>query len=317
MPLPTAPGRDGDGAGLQGQIRKQEKGIFHNPDAIDAKLKKHLAKQLESVLKVATEKSIIPGLMVNNPLSPEMGTEGKFYDWGQLVAVKKADGAPTYIQKVKPGVSRYELEEYEVKVGITDRSRINSQMGAQAQLDAGKAGVAFARAMDSDGFNAMLSDISATTVSTNWNSITDDAVFTDISDERVTILDAGFEPNTIILTELAMNRLRQVAFGAFATPVTAERLLKEHLGFSNVLIWRLLTHQDENGDTIIDFDPTVDDHTIAIFDKDALGVFTERPTTMEVARDAFAGIDFAIMRKYFKTAIIQTLAGRLINGIFQ
>ena len=97
--------------------------LFKNPDAIDARQKKFLAKLVGSVLKQAGEISIAPMLFVSNSLERKAGTTGKFYDWGQLVARLKPDGIPTGLGKIKPSSVTYELDEYETKVAITDRAQ--------------------------------------------------------------------------------------------------------------------------------------------------------------------------------------------------
>ena len=80
---------------------KYFEGLFKNPDAIDAKQKMYLAKLVKSVLKQAGEMSIVPQLFVANPLDRKAGLEGKFYDWGQLIARLKPDGLPTGDQQAK------------------------------------------------------------------------------------------------------------------------------------------------------------------------------------------------------------------------
>jgi len=115
---------------------KYAEGLFVNPDAIDARQKMYLAKMVNSVLKQSGEMSIAPQLFVANPLDRKAGLEGKFYDWGQLIARLKPDGLPTGDQKVKATKVDYTLEEYETKIPITDGAKINLDMGAQDLLSA-------------------------------------------------------------------------------------------------------------------------------------------------------------------------------------
>jgi len=286
-------------------------GIFVNPDAIDARQKQYLAKMVRSVLKEAGEMSIAPKLFVPNPLEAKMGTEGKFYDWGQLIARLKPDGVPTGFQKLKPTEHAYSLDEYEVKVGITDRAKINSQMQAQDLLTAGNAARAFARAFDAQAFNHVKADMQ-TTGGTDWSAATDAQVLEELDTMLSEVDDEGFDADALILTRKQRSRITKIGL-TYANPLTAEDLIKkEHPTIKNIYIWRKIRVKKPDGSTETMFDPT--GYAFCI-DTKACGVFTQRPTTVEKYRDVDAGVDFAYMRKYFKTDLVQLGAGHQLDGL--
>lgn len=310
----TGPGRDGDGAPLQGQIRQNIEDHFVNADALDAKQKRFLGILLSRIMDVSQENFLVPLLFVPNPLTKEQGTEAKFYDWSQLVAVRKPDGAPTHVQKIRAGVKRYELEEHEVKVGITDKAKINFDMTAQAMQQAGGFGRAFARAIDADGFNHMVDDMNTTAVG-NWDTDSDDQVSDDISAALELVRDNQFNPNVIIMTERAKNRFRKIGFN-FSNPLTAKQVLNDHFEIPIVHTWRDIFYKNEDGIKVQLFTPKANDHSLAVFDENALAAFSQRPTTAEPFRDAEAGADLAMVRKFFGSAIVQEEAGQLLTSIF-
>ena len=287
-----------------------QEGIFVNPDAIDARERKWLAKLLGSVLELAKEEAIVPSLLVANQLTPEMGTRGKFYDWGQTVARFKPDAIPTDVQKISPSSIDYELDEWEIKVGITDRAKINSQMQAQDQLTAGDSGRAFARAFDAQGLET-LRDGLPTTSGTNWSTETDANILDQLTAHFNNIWDAGFRPKATCYTQAQETRLAQIGMG-FATPITVPEMFEKLWKIKETHVWRKIVVKNPDGTTTTMFDPT--GHLVTV-DKDATGVFSQRPVTIEKVRDAFAGVDFAIMRKYFKSAIIQTTAGHVLDNL--
>lgn len=287
-----------------------QEGIFVNPDALDAKEKKWLAKLLSSILVKSGEESIVPELLVPNQLTPEMGTEGKFYDWGQLVARFKPDGVPTDIQKIAPSTHNYSLEEWEVKVGITDRAKINGQMQAQDMLTAGDSGRAFARAFDAQGLTTIRDDL-PTTSGTNWSTETDANILDQLTGMFDNVWDAGFRPKAVAMTQAQMTRLARIGMG-FASPITVEELFLKQFKIGKTYVWRKIIIKNPDGTTRTMFDPT---GHLATLDVDAVGVFSQRPTTIEKVRDAFAGVDFAIMRKYFKTDVVQTTAGHVLDNL--
>lgn len=287
-----------------------QEGIFINPDSIDAKEKKWLAKLLSSILVKSGEEAIVPSLLVPNQLTPEMGTEGKFYDWGQLVARFKPDGVPTDVQKIAPSDIRYSMDEYEIKVGITDRAKINGQMQAQDMLTAGDSGRAFARSFDAQGLETLRDDL-PTTSGTDWSSETDANILDQITAHFDNIWDAGFTPKATTLTQAQQSRIAQIGLG-YATPITVPELFEKQWGIKELKIWRKIIVKNPDGTTRTLFDPT--GHFMTV-DSDAVGVFSQRPVTIEKVRDAFAGVDFAIMRKYFKSAIVQSTAGHVLDNL--
>ena len=286
-------------------------GIFVNPDAIDAKQKEYLAKMVSSVLKQAGEMSIAPLLFVPNPLDAKMGTTGKFYDWGQLVARLKPDGVPTGLNKIKPTDHSYELDEYEVKVGITDKAKINSQMQAQDLLSAGNSARAFSRAFDAQAFNTVKTDMS-TTSGTNWSTETDANVLDQLDGIIGNVDDGGFDATDIIMTRKQRSRITKIGL-TYATPLTAEDLIKKEWPMiKNVHIWKKILVKKPDGSTETLFDPT---GNLFVIDRTACGVFTQRPTTIEKFRDVDAGVDFAYMRKYFKTDLVQLEAAKQLDSL--
>lgn len=290
---------------------QMQEGIFVNPDVIDARIKKWLAKLVSSVLKKAGEVSLVPELMVPNPLDAAMGTEGKFYDWGQLVARLKPDGIPTDVQKILPTSVNYSLDEWEVKVGITDRAKINSQMQAQDLLTGGDAARAFARAFDAQGLGTIIAN-SNSTGGSNWSTETDANVLDQLSATFEKIWDEGFDPHALIMTQKQATRLAKIGV-SYATPLTAEQLIKQlHPNLKKIYIWRKIKYKKPDGVEVEMFNPT---GYLMVLDSEALGVFTQRPTTVEAKRDTDAGVDFAYLRKYFKTDLVQKPAGHLLKNL--
>jgi hypothetical protein len=286
-------------------------GIFVNPDAMDAKTKEYLAKMVSSVLKQAGEMSIAPSLFVPNPLDAKMGTVGKFYDWGQLVARLKPDGVPTGLSKIKPTDHSYELDEYEVKVGITDKAKLNGQMQAQDLLTAGNSARAFARAFDAQAFNTVLTDMNSTGGS-NWSTETDANVLDQIDNCIGFVDDAGFDPDAMVMTRKQRSRITKIGL-TYANPLTAEELIqKEWPQVKKIHIWKKIQVKKPDASVEMMFDPTGE---FFVIDTKACGVFTQRPTTLESFRDVDAGVDFAYMRKYFKTDLVQLDAAHKLDSL--
>lgn len=290
---------------------KYYEGIFVNPNAIDLRTKKYLAKLVRNVLKKAGEMSLAPQLFVNNPLDAKMGTEGKLYDWGQLVARLKPDGVPSGLQKVLASSTSYSLDEYEVKTGITDRAKINSQMSAQNILSEGDAARAFKRAFDAQAFNLCKSGMN-TTSGTDWSSATDAQVMAEIDTMIGEIDDGQFDPNAMVITRKQRSRIAKVGL-SYANPLTAEQLIsKTWPDIKKVFVWKKITIEKPDGSTETLFDPT--GYAFAI-QTDACGVYTQRPTTVETKRDVDAGLDLAYLRKYFKTDLVQLNASHMLDSL--
>lgn len=290
---------------------KYYEGIFVNPDAMDARTKEYLAKMVSSVLKQAGEMSIAPNLFVPNPLDAKMGTVGKFYDWGQLVARLKPDGVATGINKIKPTDHTYELDEYEVKVGITDKAKLNSQMAAQDLLTAGNSARAFARAFDAQAFNTVKTDMN-TTGGSDWSAATDQEVLDMLDAMFGEVDDAGFDATDLIMTRKQRSRVTKIGL-TYATPLTAEDLIKKEWPMvKNIHVWKKIRVKKPDATMETLFDPT---GNLFAIDRTACGVFTQRPTTIEQFRDVDAGVDFAYMRKYFKTDLVQLDAAHQLDGL--
>ena len=286
-------------------------GLFVNPNAISAKEKMYLAKLVKTVLKEAGEESIAPQLFVPNPLDRKMGTEGKFYDWGQLVARLKPDGVPTGLSKIMPSEHSYSLDEYEVKVGITDRAKINGQMTAQDQLTAGNSARAFSRAFESQAFNHVLTD-SNNTSGTNWSTESDTNVLDQLDNIIGLIDDQGFNGDALVMTRKQRSRLTKIGL-TYANPLTAQELIQaEWPDIKKIFIWKKITVKKPDGSTETLLDPT---GNLFVIDTKACGVFTQRPVTVEKFRDVDAGVDFAYMRKFFKTDLVQKDAARVLDSL--
>ena len=294
------------------ESNKYAEGLFVNPDAIDARQKQYLAKLVGSVLKQAGELSIAPQLFVPNPLDRKAGLEGKFYDWGQLVARLKPDGLPTGDSKIQASKKDYTLKEYETKIPITDAAKINLGMGAQDLLNAGNHARAFARAVDAQAFNLVKDDME-TTSGTDWSSATDTKVLDEIDDIVGDVDDAGFDTDAIIMTRKQKTRIKKIGM-SYANPLTAEELIKgEHENIKNIYTWKKIQAEKPDGSGYEEFfDPT---GYLFVIDSKACGVFTDRPMTLENDRDVEAGIDIAFARKYFATALVQTKAAHKLDSL--
>lgn len=294
------------------QPNKYYDGLFINPDAIDARQKEYLAKLTRSVLQEAGEESIAPSLFVNNPLEAAMGTEGKFYDWGQLVARLKPDGQATGITKIKPSETAYSLDEHEVRVGITDRAKINKQMKAQDILTKGNAARAFSRAFDAQAFNTVKTDMN-TTSGTDWSSATDADVMDQLDQIIGLVDDKGFNVDALITTRKQKSRIKKIGL-TYANPLTAMELVQgEHESIKKWYTWKPINIEkpDGSGDENL-FTPVGNLFVIAT---KACGVYTQRPTTIEVDRDVESGVDYAYMRKFFKTDLVQLDAARQLDSL--
>ena len=291
---------------------KYHEGLFKNPDAIDARQKKFLAKLVSSVLKQAGEISIAPMLFVSNSLERKAGTTGKFYDWGQLVARLKPDGIPTGLGKIKPSSVAYELDEYETKVAITDRAKINSEMDAQGILSAGDHARAFSRAVDAQAFNHVKDDME-TTSGTDWSAASDADVMDQLDGMIGEVDDDGFNADALVMTRKQRSRISKIGL-SYANPLTTEELImKEYPQVKKIHIWKKIRAKKPDGSGYEEFfDPT--GYLFAI-DTKACGVFTQRPVTLEGFRDVDAGVDFAYMRKYFQTALVQLDAAHQLDSL--
>lgn len=291
---------------------KYFEGLFVNPDAIDAKQKMYLAKLVKSVLKQAGEMSIVPLLFVANPLDRKAGLEGKFYDWGQLIARLKPDGIPTGDQKVKASKTEYTLEEYETKIPITDGAKINLGMGAQDLLSAGNHARAFSRAVDSQGFN-LVKDTMESTSGTDWSSETDKNIIAQLDGIIAEPRLDGFVADAIVWTSAQRSRFAEIGMN-YANMLTAEELLaKKWPGIKKTYIWDIIRAKLPDGSGYETFfDPT---GNLFVIDTKACGVFTQRPMTLENDRDVEAGIDIAFARKYFATALVQNDAAHLLDSL--
>ena len=295
--------------------KQSQNGIFVNPDAIDAKTKSILAKLLDDVLKVTDSKVTVLDLLIDNPLTPEQGTIGRLYNYGRLVASHKPDGVPTKIQKVLAGDITYELEEYEVKVAITDKAKINNQMSAQNILNVGNAGAAFARRMDAEGYNeAQTGNVTTNAIpgGEEWSAGggTDDQVMGHIEGCKQRLAQAGFSPSVAVMTHLARNRLATIGRGIGAG-LSFTTFMREHLEIQN---WKIVENI-----SIINPDGSVNNLFVPfdyfeLLDPEAWGVYSQMPTTLEFHRDVDAGVDFAYMRKRWKIAGIQPDACQVLSN---
>jgi len=289
---------------------KMDRGVFKNPDAVDLRTLKAFAKLRSDILKVASEKSLITEVTVDNPLAVEHGLIGKIYDWGQLVALKKSEGVPTGVQHVKPGSIDYQLEQHEVKVGITDEGKINSTQSAQDILSAGQAGMAFARSIDSQCFNEFVANSNGTT-GTNWDTETDVNIRKQLRGAGDVVEDLGFDITTVIMTTGQLERIGRIE-SIVRGYNTVEGYMNSIFPGAKILTWKQIKYKDEHLVWQTLFNPV---GKLMLLDKDAFSVFTQRPTTAEFKRDVDAGVDYAYMRKFFKTKIAQKEAGYLLTGL--
>lgn len=287
-----------------------DRGVFKNPDAVDAKTLKCFAKMRSQILKKAAELSYAGDVTVPNPLPVEHGLRGKFYDWGQLVALPKPEGAATGVQKLEAGSVEYEMSRHEVKVGITDEASINAQMNAQNLLTVGQAGRAFARAIDSDCFNEFL-DGSNTTAGTDWDTETDVNIRKQLVTAKDEIEDIGFVANKVLMTSKQMERIGRIESISRGYN-TVESYLQSIFPDADILTWRKIRYRDEHLVWHTLFDPA---GKLAILDKDGFAVFSQRPLTVEFKRDVDHGVDYAYNRKFFATKVAQKEAGHLLTGL--
>ena len=289
---------------------KFDRSVFKNPDAVSYKLLMQFAKMRSSVLKSASEKTLLQDITVNNPLPVDHGLEGKFYDWGELVAVKKPEGATTGVQRPVPGTTKYVLEQSEVPVGITDEATINSQLKAQNLLTAGQSGKAFARAMDSDVLNEFVNE-SNSTAGTNWDTETDVNIRKQLREAGDEVEDVGFDVSTILMTSGQLERIGRIE-SIVKGFNTVEKYMLDIFPGATLKKWRKIRYKDDHLVWQTLFDPV---GKLILLDKAGFAVFTQRPTTMEFYRDVPAGVDYAYMRKFFGSKVVQKDAGHMLTGL--
>ena len=100
---------------------------------------------------------------------------------------------------------------------------------------------------------------------------------------------------------------------SYANPLTPSQYInKMWPSIKNIYIWKKIKIKQPDGTEELLFDPT---GYAFVVDTKACGVFTQRPTTVEAFRDVDAGVDFAYMRKYFKTAYVQLEAAHMLDSI--
>ncbi len=287
-------------------------GMLINPDAVDIRSRKYLSKMLKDVLKTAGDKVTVTDLFRPNVLTREQGTSGKLWNLSQYTAKRKDDATPTKVQKIISGEVEYELYQYEVKVAITDKAKLNSQMTAQGLLTAGQAGRAFARRLDADGYNEMQTGNVVTAAATAaWDVATDAQIEADINAATDRLDDAGFHDHVVIMTKAQKSRISVIARGIGAG-ITFKTYMDEELGLSTFRMITRIREMLPDGTWNTLFNPF--DHFI-VMDKDAWGVFSQLKTTMEYMRDVPAGVDFAFIRKWWGFQGIQANACQVISGV--
>jgi len=295
------------------QISTRERagaGIWLNGNALDKRTRMQFAKMVGAVLKEAGNMSILPELVIPNPLPAAHGLDGKFVAWTDLVAAKKPEGSQTEIQRpeLKEGVT-YRLEQWEEVIGITDEAKINGQLGAQDLLNAGNAAKGFARAIDADGL-AALYGLTPTAASGDWSTATDQDIIDDIGGAVDSIETGGFDPTHIILDRNQWLRISNMEW-VINTSKTATDYLNQVFGLK-VVMSRKISYVDSAGTRVDMFDPV---DKVMIMDKAGYAVWSQRPTTIELERDVSRGVDLAYMRKFFKTVRVQDDAAVLLDGI--
>ena len=288
-----------------------QQGIFVNPDAMSKRMQTRFGKLLKNVLKIASDKASVLDLYIPNPLKPEDGLTGTLYNHSGLTAVRKYDGVPNKIQKTTTGSVEYKCERWEVKVGITDDSKIDAGYSAQSILTEGEAGAAFARRLDATGYTMMQTGINVATGATaGWNAATDAQITGDIEGAIARANAAGYYDLIALLTVAQKSRISAIARG-IGSGITFKTYMDDELELSTYRKLAPINETMPDGTNVAMFTQT---GFFTILDKSAYGVFSQFATDLEYIRDGEAGIDVGMMRKRWKFQGIQADACQVITG---
>lgn len=275
------------------------RGEFKYSDALNAKEVEALGKMVSTVIKSTADKAIVPNLFASAKLKKADGIHAKLYDWSIGVALQKPEGGPSGVQKITPTTYDIILSQWEYKVGITDEASITGNITATDVLSAPRAGRAFARAIDADGFDAVINGGTPATGTHDWSSASDDDVIDDITSAVQALEDAGYEAKTMLATPTQRGRLMKITNG-LTNPRPLKQYMIDQFGLE-IVKYNKITYKKDDG-TIVDlFNPN---KNLVIGDFAGSTVFAQLPMRTEAYRDVESGVNYALMRKFFKSSVL-------------
>ena len=292
-------------------------GIFLNADALNKDVIERFSTLIDKALKEATYESIIPKLTV--PFKPD-GLRVMLHTVSNTMAYEKTEGAetpaqrPEWEQKVND-----QLKQWEIKVEITDEAKITAKYSATDLLNAGMPGAdaqqaqdvgsGFARAVDAEGLGTLYGALIPTGAALPWAGAGDASIENDLDGMKLRASIRGHKPDTILLTTSALSRIRRMAW-VVNTSKTAEEYLKESYKLNAIEINPII-YLDGNGTAFTLFTPF---NQVLMFRLKSFGLFSQLTTTAEAMRDVKAGVDAAMVRKFWLTSVGRPEAGQLLTG---
>jgi len=294
-------------------LPKADVGLVLSDNAISEKIAKRLGHMYDEILKTVERTSILPQLVKGYQMTKEDGLQMTIYDKTQVIAYRKPEGAETDEQKPEvEEIITVRLEQWETRIGITDEAMIDSgevNMSASERQNMGRSALAFKNAIDSEGLSTIFGGKTPVGATATWNLITDIQLSNDISTAVNAIERRGFNADKIVLTNLQWNRLNDTNWVIQGR--TASDYLQERWGLTPVRSQRI-GYDDMAGAAVWLFNPT---GSCVVLDSGHTALFCQKPMTVEMERIVSRGIFESYWRKYFRTAVVDTDAMFVYNGI--
>ncbi len=308
-------------------------GTFLNEDALNKDVIERFSTLIGEIMRVATEKTYIPQLTV--PTIPD-GLRVIMHDTTRPIAFEKPEGAETAQQRIEwEQKVNQQLKRWEIRVGITDEAKITGQLTANELLkfddgpvyQAGdiqriqNAGRGFSKAMNAEGLAAMygaLTGTPSTSGAGGWATATDAQIDNDIESMIVRMETEGYNPDWFMSSRQARSRLRRMVW-VTGSAKDIDDYLKQYKDDMNGTIIKSMVvtpiiYKDGNGNNTILFSPV---GNVLMIDRGAYAAFAQREMVTEFWRNTPAGVDEAVMRKYWLTVVAQPDAGELLTGVGQ
>lgn len=292
-------------------------GIFLNADALNKDVIERFSTLIDKALKEATFESLIPKITV--PFKPD-GLRVMLHTISNTQAYEKTEGAETPAQRPEwQQQVNDQLKQWEIKVEITDEAKITAKYSATDLLNAGMPGAdaqqaqdvgsGFARAVDAEGLGTLYGALTPTAAALAWAAAGDASIENDLDGMKLRASILGHKPDTILLTTSALSRIRRMAW-VVNTSKSPQEYLKENYGLNAIEIDPII-YLDGNGTAFTLFTPF---DQVLMFRLKSFGLFSQLPTTAEAMRDAKAGVDAAMVRKFWLTSVGRPEAGQLLSG---
>lgn len=292
-------------------------GMFLNADALNKDVIERFSTLIDKALKEATFESIIPRITV--PFKPD-GLRVMLHTVSNTVAYEKTEGAttpaqrPEWEQKVND-----QLKQWEIKVEITDEAKITAKASATDLLNAGMPGAdsqqaqdvgsGFARAVDAEGLGTLYGGLVPVAAALPWAGANDASIENDLGGMKLRCSIRGHKPDTILLTGAALSRIRRMAW-VVNTSKSPQAYFKENYNLNAIEIDPII-YLDGNGTASTLFTPF---NQVLMFRLKSFALFSQLATTAEAKRDVDAGVDAAMVRKFWLTSVGRPEAGQLLSG---